>query len=202
MSLTARDLMETDVETVAPDDEVSEVLGRLARVDFNGFPVVEREASETPREGSEERSSSGSRPEADDNRPQAGDGEAAAGRVVGMVTQHDLVHLFQTEDRTLWIPIGLPPFTETLTYAIDVSWDDLDLGIDLAKNTNRPIREVMTADVVTVTPDTDLDTILDLLADDERDINRLPVVADGELVGIVARQDVLRAIRDERESKR
>ena len=169
MSLTARSLMQTDVATVAPDDEVSEVLGRLARADFNGFPVV------------------------------------ADGRVVGIVTQHDLVHLFQTEDRTLWLPIGLPPFTETLTYAIDVSWDDLDLGIDLAKHAGKPIREVMTADVVTVTPDADLDAILDLLADDERDINRLPVVEDGHLVGIVARQDVLRAIRDERrgaESKR
>jgi CBS domain-containing protein len=161
--------MRSDVETVAHDDEVSEVLGRLARADFNGFPVVED------------------------------------GRVVGIVTQHDLVHLFQTEDRTLWLPIGLPPFTETLTYAIDVSWDDLDLGIDLAKHAGKPISEVMTADVVTVAPDTDLDTILDLLADDERDINRLPVVEDGHLVGIVARQDVLRAIRDERrgaESKR
>jgi CBS domain-containing protein len=169
MSLTARSLMQTDVATVAPDDEVSEVLGRLARAEFNGFPVVED------------------------------------GRVVGIVTQHDLVHLFQTEDRTLWLPIGLPPFTETLTYAIDVSWDDLDLGIDLAKHAGKPIREVMTADVVTVTPDADLDAILDLLADDERDINRLPVVEDGHLVGIVARQDVLRAIRDERrgaESKR
>lgn len=177
MSLTARDLMETDVATVAPEDEVSEVLGRLARADFNGFPVVDSEAS--------------------------GTGDAADGEVVGIVTQHDLVHLFQTEDRTLWLPIGLPPFTETLTYAIDVSWDDLDLGIDLAKNANRPVSEVMTADVVTVTPDTDLDAILDLLADDERDINRLPVTRDGRLVGIVARQDVLRAIRDRRrESKR
>ncbi|MFB6103044.1 MAG: CBS domain-containing protein [Haloplanus sp.] len=167
MPLTARDLMQTDVETVAPDDEVSEVLGRLARADFNGFPVV------------------------DD------------GHVVGIVTQHDLVHLFQTEDRVLWLPIGLPPFTETLTYAVDVSWDDLDLGIDLAKHADRPISEVMTDDVVTVTPDTDLDTILDLLVDDERDINRLPVVDGARLVGIVARQDVLRAIRDHRrESKR
>jgi len=187
--------METDVETVAPDDEVSEVLGRLARADFNGFPVVDSEASETPR----------------------ADGEAVDGDgVVGIVTQHDLVHLFQTEDRTLWIPVGLPPFTQTLTYAVDVSWDDLDLGIDLARNAGRPIREVMTTDVVTVTPETDLDTILDLLSDDERDINRLPVVegeeprasgseseeprasGGGRLVGIVARQDVLRAVRDER----
>ncbi|WP_248896506.1 CBS domain-containing protein [Haloplanus halobius] len=163
MTLTACELMETDVETVAPDDEVSEVLGRLARADFNGFPVVDND------------------------------------RVVGIVTQHDLVHLFQTEDRVLWLPIGLPPFTETLTYAIDVSWDDLDLGIDLAKHAGRPIREVMTADVVTVPSEADLDEILDLLADDERDINRLPVIDDeGKLVGIVARQDVLRAIRDQR----
>ncbi|WP_311172497.1 CBS domain-containing protein [Halobellus ordinarius] len=162
-TLTARDLMTTDVETVAPDDDVSEVLGRLARAEFNGFPVVDETDA-----------------------------------VVGIVTQTDLVDLFQTRDRTLWIPVGFPPFLETLTYAVDVSWDDLDLGIDLLRNTNKPIRSVMTEDVVTVAPDTPLDEILDLLADDERDINRLPVIEDGRLAGLVARQDVIRAIRDER----
>jgi CBS domain-containing protein len=120
-------------------------------------------------------------------------------RVVGIVTQHDLVHLFQPGDRTLWIPIGLPPFTETLTYAVDVSWDELDLGVDLARNAGKSVADVMTDDVVTVRPETDVDTILDLLADDERDINRLPVVDDdGRLVGIIARQDLIRALRDER----
>ncbi|WP_134671231.1 CBS domain-containing protein [Halorussus marinus] len=160
--MNARDLMTTDVETVSPDDEIGEVLTRLARVDFNGFPVVD-------------------------------DGE-----VVGMVTQHDLVHLFQPSDRTLWIPVGLPPFLETIEYAIDLSWDELDAELDLLKHAGKPVRTIMTDDVVTVDPDADLDAILDLLADDDRDINRLPVVSEGELVGIVARQDVLRAIRDER----
>lgn len=162
--MLARDIMETAVKTVSPDDDVSEVLGRLAKVDFNGFPVVD-----------------------DDHR------------VVGMVTQHDLVGLFQTKDRTLWIPIGFPPFMETLTYAVDVSWKDLDLGVDVLKNAGRPISDVMTTDVVTVTPEDTLDRVLDLLVDAERDINRLPVVDDeGTLVGIIARQDVLRALRDER----
>lgn len=162
--MRAHEIMETAVETVAPDDDVSDVLGRLAKADFNGFPVV------------------------DD-----------AGQVVGIVTQHDLVGLFQTKDRTLWIPIGFPPFMETLTYAVDVSWKDLDIGVDVLKNAGRSISEVMSTDVVTVTPDESLDTILDLLADAERDINRLPVVDDeGHLVGIIARQDVLRAVRDER----
>jgi CBS domain-containing protein len=165
MTLRARDLMTTDVETVSPDDDVSEVLGRLARADFNGFPVVDE-----------------------------------TGDVVGIVTQHDLVGLFQTKDRTLWIPIGFPPFMETLTYAIDVSWDDLDLGVDLLRNTNKPIREIMTTDVVTVDPDAAVDEILELLTDDERDINRLPVIDESGLVGVIARQDVLRALRDERRS--
>lgn len=165
--MNARDVMTRDVESVSPDDDVGDVLTRLARVDFNGFPVTED------------------------------------GLVVGIVTQGDLVDLFQPSDRTLWIPIGFPPFLESLTYAVDLSWDELDLGIDLARNAGRPIRDVMTADVVTVGPDADVDELLAILADRERDINRLPVVDEaGALLGIVARQDLLGALRDERDAAR
>lgn len=159
--VTAREIMETEVETVAPDDDVARVLTRLARAAFNGYPVVE-----------------------DD-------------KLVGIVTQGDLVELFQPSDRTLWIPVGFPPFLESLTYAIDLSWDELDVGIDLARAAGKPIRTVMTSDVVTVTPEDDIDHVLDLLCDDP-DINRLPVVENERVVGIIARQDVLRALRDER----
>lgn len=162
--MQAHDVMTTEVETVTPDDEVSEVLTRMARADFDGFPVV------------------------DEN-----------GTVVGIVTQTDLVDLFQPSDRVVWIPVGLPPFTETVTYPVDFSWNDLDVGIDLAKAAGRPISEVMTSDVVTVRPTDDLDHLLNLLSDEERDINRVPVVEDdGRLAGIVARQDLLRALRTER----
>jgi len=122
-----------------------------------------------------------------------------AGLVVGIVTQSDLVDLFQPSDRTLWIPVGFPPFLESLTYAIDLSWDEIDVGLDLARNAGRPIEEVMTADVVTVGPDADVDGMLELLADPGRDINRVPVVdGAGALLGIVAREDLLVALRDMR----
>ena len=160
--MKARDVMTTDVETVQVDDEVSEVLTRLARADFSGFPVLDDE-----------------------------------GRLAGVVTEHDLVDIFQPSDRTLWIPVGLPPFLETMTYGIDVSWDDLDVGVDLARNASRKIREVMSTEVVTVDEDAELETLIALLGDPDRDINRLPVVDDdGWLVGIVTRQDVLEAIGD------
>lgn len=120
------------------------------------------------------------------------------GRVVGIVTQTDLVGLFQAKDRLHWIPIGLPPFLSPVDYAVDLSWDDLDLGIDLVKNADKPIREVMSEPVVTVKPDDDIDAILDIVADEDRDINRLPVVDEEKLIGIITREDVLRALRDER----
>jgi len=162
--MDAADVMTTDVETVAPDDEVSQVLGRLAEVDYSGFPVVDE------------------------------------GEVVGIVTEGDLVDLFEVEERVLWIPIGLPPFVDTLTYAVDVSWDDLDLGLDLASHADDPISEVMTTDVDTVAPDASFDELLALLASEDRDINRVPVLEDDVLVGIVTRQDLLRGLKRERDA--
>ena len=158
--------MTRDVETASPDDDVGEVLTRLARAGFNGFPITED------------------------------------GLVVGIVTQGDLVDLFQPSDRTLWIPVGFPPFLESLTYAVDLSWNELDVGMDMARNAGRPIREVMTGNVVTVGPKAGVDEMLALLADEERDINRLPVTDEaGALLGIVAREDLLRALEDERSSR-
>ncbi len=162
--MQARDLMEPDVKTVAPDDDVADVFKRFARYPFSGFPVVD-----------------------DDDH------------VVGVITESDLVDLFEPEDETLWIPIGLPPFVDTLTYQVKRPWADLDLGVDMIRNADRPVSEVMSTDVDTVTPETDIDEVLDLLAGDDPDINRVPVVDDdGRIVGIIARQDVIRAFRDHR----
>ncbi len=162
--MLVRDLMEEDVVSVSPDDDVSSVFKRFARYPFSGFPVVD----------------------ADDT-------------VVGVVTESDLVDLFEPAEETLWIPVGLPPFVDTLTYQVKSPWADLDLGVDLVRNAGRPVSDVMSTGVATVSPDDDADVVIELLASDDPDINRVPVVdADGTLVGIVARQDVVEAFRDER----
>jgi CBS domain-containing protein len=123
------------------------------------------------------------------------------GRLVGIVTQTDLVDIFQPSDRVVWIPIGLPPFSDVLDYGFDLSWDEFDVGVDLARNAGKPVSTVMTEDVVTVGPDAGVDELLAVLANPDRDVNRVPVV-DGEdrVVGIVARQDLLAALRQERDA--
>ena len=159
MSLTAGDIMTSPVETVSPEDRVSKVMDRLARAEFNGFPVVD-----------------------DQNR------------IEGIITQGDLVKLFRVRDRMVWIPIGVPPFSETLTYAIDLPFDELDLGVDLVKRSRQQVQEIMTTDVETVQVDTPFAEVLSVLAVPDPDINRVPVMDEIEVVGIITRQDVLREI--------
>ncbi|MHB9024415.1 MAG: CBS domain-containing protein [Armatimonadota bacterium] len=63
-----------------------------------------------------------------------------------------------------------------------------------------PVRAYMGRNVVTITPQTTLPEIERLMI--ERDIGRLPVLDGGQLVGIVTRSDVLRAIHGERFASR
>ena len=63
---------------------------------------------------------------------------------------------------------------------------------DYVRTHGRRTREVMTADVIAVTPETPMGEIADIL--ETRRIKRVPVVRDGKLLGIVTRANLLRAL--------
>jgi H+/Cl- antiporter ClcA/CBS domain-containing protein len=65
--------------------------------------------------------------------------------------------------------------------------DDIDDGA--------PVRDVMSPDVVTVGPDDDVNVGLERMLEEE--VEHLPVVHDGVLVGICTRTDILRARHDQ-----
>ena len=54
------------------------------------------------------------------------------------------------------------------------------------------VREVMTHDCVTTGPDTSLYDVIELM--DQRGLKRLPVVADGKVLGLLSRSDLLRSL--------
>jgi CBS domain-containing protein len=58
------------------------------------------------------------------------------------------------------------------------------------------VGEIASSDVVTVSPDEDLDRALKLLA--QHQVRRLPVVENERLVGIVAQADIARMGKDEK----
>lgn len=90
-------------------------------------------------------------------------------RLVGIVTDRD-------------IRLALP----SLPFVADIA--EMYLKLDDVK-----VRDVMTRDVLTVTPDTSLRTAVDLFL--HHVISGLPVMADGRAVGILTETDALRALR-------
>ncbi len=65
---------------------------------------------------------------------------------------------------------------------------------------DRPVREIASPDIVAVAPDDPLLTALRTMLEEE--VEHLPVVRDGRLVGICTRTDVLRARREQFERER
>jgi CBS domain-containing protein len=109
----------------------------------------------------------------------------AAGTVVGMVSEGDLIGRSEAERkarRDWWLAL----FAEGEALGADF--------LASLRNRERTARDVMSAPVVRVTEATDASEIAALLA--QHRIKRVPVVRDGKVVGIVSRADLLRALAD------
>jgi CBS domain-containing protein len=70
---------------------------------------------------------------------------------------------------------------------------------DLDRLARDRVRDLMTADVITIHPDADLQEVMRTMT--ERRIRHLPVVEDGALRGIVSIGDVVNALRRDKEEE-
>jgi CBS domain-containing protein len=110
----------------------------------------------------------------------------ADGRVVGIVTEADLI--LRDEEADLHLPLHID-LMGAVIYLGRLSKYEERLKRALAST----VADLMTADPVTVSPDTSVQEAGRVIA--ERKHNRLPVVdGDGRLVGVVTRLDVLDAL--------
>ena len=101
-------------------------------------------------------------------------------RVIGMVSEGDLLHRTETgtEQRRSWW--------------LEMMASTNQLAGDYVKSHSANVKDVMTRDVISVTDTTTLADIAILL--EANRINRVPVVRDGKLVGIVSRANLVRAL--------
>lgn len=109
------------------------------------------------------------------------------GRVVGMLTTSDLI---VRESR-----LHFPTVVSILSVTVEVPGRHFD--DDVQKALGATVAEVMNPEPVTVRASDTIEQAATLMHD--HDVSRLPVVdADGRLVGIVARSDILRSILADR----
>lgn len=102
------------------------------------------------------------------------------GRLVGVITEGDLI--FQDAE------IKAPGFLDILGGVIPLgNWDEYRR--EALKSAGVTVGEVMTEDVVTISPDSSLAEAATIMAEER--IKLLPVAEEGVLRGVVTRMDIL-----------
>jgi CBS domain-containing protein len=109
----------------------------------------------------------------------------ATGLVVGMLSTGDLV----VEEAR----VHFPTVVNFLGVNVTMPFNHDELDDSVRKALGASVGDVMTTKVVTVSPDASVEDAATLMHD--RKVSRLPVVDDqGDLVGILSRGDIVRAI--------
>ena len=108
------------------------------------------------------------------------------GALVGIVSEGDLVRRTElgTEHRSSW------------WLDILANRSNEELATQYVKSHSRRVEDIMTREIITATPATPLRDIAKLL--EKHHIKRVPIVADGWLVGIVSRANLIEALASER----
>jgi len=117
------------------------------------------------------------------------------GKVVGLVSETDLIKLFKIPEYSndLWLP---SPF-EIIEIPIRnlVKLEETKKFLENMKLS--PVKDIMTRTVHAISPDQDLEDASTMMV--KYDINRLPVIENGKLVGIVARSDIIKGLSESAE---
>jgi len=106
------------------------------------------------------------------------------GNLVGVVTETDLIH----QNQRLHIPTAVAIFD-----AVFVLGSSKRLEEEIRRMTATQVGEIMTRDPVTVTEEASVEEVATVMG--EQDVHTLPVVgADGGLVGVIGKRDLIRAM--------
>lgn len=103
--------------------------------------------------------------------------------VLGIITEKDL--MIKASELKM-------PFYLTLFDSIIFLENPIRFNNELRKYTASRVKDAMTSKVLVVEEDTPLTKVVEIMQD--RQINRVPVVRHGKLVGIITRNDVLKSL--------
>jgi CBS domain-containing protein len=106
------------------------------------------------------------------------------GNLVGIVTDGDLI----MQD----VKLHFPTYVQLLDGYIYVPGSLQRFEHEFRKAIGATVGDVMTEEVITTDEDATIEDVATIMVD--QDVSRLPVVADGKLIGIVTKGDLVRAI--------
>ena len=116
-------------------------------------------------------------------------------KVVGIVSETDLLKLFKTPDFS--VDMLLPSPFEIIEMPIRsvIRFEEFKKALEDIHM--KPVRDIMKKKVYSISPDSTLENASNMMV--KHRVNRLPVIEKGKLVGILVRSDIIRGLSKEQE---
>lgn len=113
------------------------------------------------------------------------------GRILGVISISDIIRFISMKLQKTEIS-QIPSLSLLLFDFIRSSKDYLTFKKEIGKISKTKVRNVMSTKVVCISPDASIIEAASLM--EKNDVNRLPVVENEKLVGIIAREDLIKAL--------
>jgi len=114
------------------------------------------------------------------------------GKIIGVVSVSDIVRFMTIKLADFEDMDSTPSMSMLLINAAKMGDSYLKFKKSLDNITKTKIKHVMSKNVISIEPEANLFEAAELM--DKHDINRLPVVEKGKLVGIICREDLMRSL--------
>jgi CBS domain-containing protein len=117
------------------------------------------------------------------------------GRVVGVLSLSDIVSFMGLKlAESEVIPHEPNSLSMLILNLIKLGKDYSEFKKELDRISKFTVKDVMSKEVVFINPDSDLFEAANIM--DKYDVNRLPVIDDGKLIGVISRADLIKALID------
>ena len=110
-------------------------------------------------------------------------------KVLGIVTETDILKALKTKSTKLSLVF---PSSHALGMTFQETSDFRELKDAMNEVKNLHVNQIMSKDVITVTPEATIAEVASIMA--QNNINRIPVVKNNKLVGIVTRGDIIKGL--------
>jgi CBS domain-containing protein len=116
-------------------------------------------------------------------------------KVVGLVSETDILTLFKTPE--ISVDMLLPSPFEIIEMPIRsvIRFEEFKKALEDIRM--KPVRDIMKKKIYSISPDSTLEDASNMMV--KHRVNRLPVIENGKLVGILVRSDIIRGLSKEQE---
>lgn len=114
------------------------------------------------------------------------------GKVVGVISLSDIVRFMNIKLFDTKIARGPQSLSLLSLNLVKMGKDYIDFKKELRRISKTEIKHMMTKKVFCISPEANLFEAAEIM--EKSDINRLPVVENGKLIGIISRADLIKAL--------